>query len=528
MLFHPSSRRALLRGGAALGIVGCRPALHTDGPKGGSTGTDTGSPPTHLPARPNILFVYADQHRADVVSGTGNGVAYTPNIDSLIAAGVAFTNTFTNGPSCRPARFAMMSQRYPTQTGVWDNFQFTAPDSVSHVRRIRDEADYFSMVIGKTHLYDSEVHTDTTISVLQDWGFTDAIEMLGPTEQTIRESRYSDFLTATTPAGEQDKYSRWTNYVDTTGFLSPPPDSEPWLLATSDHQDVFTGTVAADWIRNYNDPRPFYLQLNFPGPHKPFDSTSEFRALFDPTLVNLPPAILQTPVDPSPLVSAMLAQKEQDWDAESAAFLAHTYYGKVSLVDTALGYVLDALEETGQLANTWIIYHSDHAEMLADHTLTGKVVFYESAIRVPLVIQPPGGVAPWICTGLTDTLDVIRTIVEIAGLVHNDPLAPGQSLLAKVLAGPGAADAQVHKSEILSSNISSTMIRTATHKLVFDRALNPPTVTDLFDLVADPSELNNVRIDPAYLDIADDLLGRLLAVDEIYPPGTGEFGKAPS
>jgi choline-sulfatase len=479
-------------------------------------------PPVGTRRRPNILLVYADQHRGDVVSGLGNAAARTPNLDALIAEGVAFPNAFTNAPSCRPARFAMMERRYPTQTGVWDNFQTNAPESPSHVRRIRDEAGYYAMVIGKTHLYDGDRHTDYYKSLLEGWGFTDSIEMLGPTEQMLRQSTYSDWLTATTPAGETDKFARWIDYFNAYTYLSGPPDLAPWLLATADHQDIYTGTVAADWIRNYQDPRPFYLQVNFPGPHKPFDSTTEFRALFDQ--VALPAPILVPPTDASPLVRMMHANKGEDWTPETAAFLAATYYGKIAMIDTALGYVLAALADTGRLADTWIVYHSDHGEMLADHMLTGKVVFYEGAIHVPLVIRPPGGTAPWICNGLTDTLDVIRTLVDLAGIPSEEDLAPGESLLDKVIAGAADPGSQVHKDAIIASNISSTMIRTAEHKLVLDRALVPPDVTDLYDLVADPQELTNLRLDPAYRAVADDLRNRLAAIDDAFPPLDSALG----
>ncbi|MBA2321014.1 MAG: sulfatase-like hydrolase/transferase [Deltaproteobacteria bacterium] len=528
MLLRPPSRRALLGGGlAALGAAGCRPGADPSRP-GGDPPPPT-APPTRPPlgapaarTRPNIILVYADQHRGDVVGALGNAAAQTPNLDRLVREGVAFDRAFTNAPSCRPARFAMMQRRYPTQTGVWDNRQSNTPDSPSHVRQIRDEANYHTMVIGKTHLYDGDHHTDQYRGLLQEWGFTDSIEMLGPTEQKLRPSTYSDWLTANTPEGETDKYTRWIAYADNYSWLGPPPDDAPYDLASGDHQDIYTGSIAADWIRQYADTRPFYLQLNFPGPHKPFDSTSEYRARFDG--VALPAPILVDPVDASSLVRQMLGIKAEVWDPVTAAFLIQTYYAKIAMVDAALGLVIAALEETGQLDDTWILYHSDHGEMLSDHMLTGKVVFYESSIHVPLVIRPPGGAAPWVCHGLTDTLDVIRTIVDLSGLDSEDALAPGVSLLGKVLAGPDAPEAQTHKDEVLSSNISSTMIRTATHKLVLDRAYAPALVTDLFDLVNDPDELTNLRFDPAVRPTIDDLVARLAAADLAYPLLDSELG----
>ena len=113
------------------------------------------------------------------------------------------------------------------------------------------------------------------------------------------------------------------------------------------------------------------------------------------------------------------------------------YYGKVSLIDDGIGMVIDALRENGQLDNTWIVYSADHGEMLGDHGLIAKKVFYDGAVKVPCVVRPPGGIDGWVSAGLTDHLDIGATLMDAAGArtIEN---SPGRSLVPLVNAG--AAD----------------------------------------------------------------------------------------
>ena len=90
------------------------------------------------------------------------------------------------------------------------------------------------------------------------------------------------------------------------------------------------------------------------------------------------------------------------------------YYARVAHVDRGIGMVLDALEAKGVMDNTWIIYTSDHGKMLGDHRCNHKSVFYEGALTIPLCIRPPAGTDGWQARGLTDQLDLVETMLDIA------------------------------------------------------------------------------------------------------------------
>jgi arylsulfatase A-like enzyme len=457
-----------------------------------------------------IIYLFVDQLRFDANGASGNPVVPTPNIDAIAAESVRFSTCITNGPSCRAARTSMMTGLQVFQHGVTDNYLVPDPNLQSHVRRLRDEAGYHTMVVGKTHLDDAfGGHFDDKKQILQQWGFSDAIELPDPQMVNV-ESAHSDYLTATTPAGEEDKYERWRDFVIRYEWTSPPPDGPPWNLSTADHLDRFCGRTAADYIRSYAEDAPLYLQVNFPGPHKPFDPTSEFLAQIDPNDPDMPLPILVFPQDPvAPLVQlwGQGEDKFEDWDEASARLLRQSYYGKIALVDAGIGDVVAALKDTGLWDEAWIVVHSDHGELAADHMMTGKVVAFEGSIRVPLLVRPPGGTAAWVDSGQVDQMDVTATMLALGGL---DPAGFGdRPLVDRVLGGPTGPEANATK-VVLFENLTSVGIRTETVKITYDLEVGRPV--EYYDLVADPQEIVNRVLDPEVADTLDELMGELTAL----------------
>lgn len=485
------SRRNLLAGASGLAAVGCthgdsEPPPGTAGP--GATG-DTSLPvDTGTPARrPNIVYIYVDQLRFDALRCTGNPIGVTPNLDAFAAEAVWFSRCVTNGPSCRAARTSMMTGLPVFVHKVWDNYVLPDPALQSHVRRIRDEAGYKVMVIGKTHLHDGQGHFDDHKDKLVAWGFSDAVELPDP-QQWNFESAHSDWLTATTPAGDEDKYRRWQSYILGYDWDVPPPDGDPWRLGTADHLDRFCGRTAADYIRSYAEDQPLYLQVCFPGPHKPFDPTSEYLALYDPNDPRMSLAILGTPQPPvAPLVQFYLGIKDEGWTEVTTRALRASYYAKVSLVDAGVGDVIAALKDAGMYEDSWIVVHSDHGELVGDHQMTGKVLGYEGAIRVPLLVRPPGGVVGWEDRGQVDQMDVTATLLAIAGL---DPSGFGdRDLVPRVL-----GQAEAHPSKVVMyENLGTVGLRADRYKLSWDLESGLPV--ELYDLETDGTEEHNRVLD---------------------------------
>jgi arylsulfatase len=493
------TRRDVLAGASAL--VGGGPTFGCAGDEPAHPPPDTG---VTVPTGRTVVYVYVDQLRWDALGATGNPVADTPNLDAFAAEAASFSRCMTNAPSCRAARATMMTGLHVFGHQVWDNFVEPSAALQSHVRRIRDEAGYFAMVIGKTHLHDGFGHFDDFKQRLAAWGFSDAVELPDPQAWRM-QSAHSDWLTATTPPGEVDKYQRWQAYIQAYTWDSPPPDAPPTSLGTEDHLDRFCGRAAADFVGAWPDDQPLYLQVCFPGPHKPFDPTSAELARIDANDPAMPQAILALPAEPvAPLVQEVLLDKSEDWTEASVRRLRQHYYAKVSLVDDAIGEVFAALKARGLYDDAWIIVHSDHGELLGDHQLTGKRLGYEGSIRVPLLIRPPGGIAGWTDDGQVDQMDVTATLLALCGL---DPTGFGdRDLSRRVVEGPAGAQAHASK-PVMYENLGMVGVRDERYKLGWDLQSGRPV--ELYDLQEDPEERVNRVLDPAVREPLDGLVATL-------------------
>jgi arylsulfatase A-like enzyme len=417
-----------------------------------------------------------------------------------------------------------MTGLLPSQHGIQANSQVLDPlVTPSHVRRIRDEAGYHTMVIGKTHLHNGTGHLDEHKGVLRDWGFTDAIELAGPIEQAFRRSAWTDAL-------GDDAYRRFQSYIrvfneefrQSRQHETLDPESAPWGLGDDQHLDTFCGRAAADWIRSYQGDQPFYLQVNLPGPHHPFDAPTPWRDLYERGDPAFPVEDFALPSQPwSDVQLAAWMYSRGPNSAEGMRDLQRLYCAKTSLCDAAVGEVLRALGTRDRLDDTLVIYTSDHGEMLGAHNLIGKVVFFEQAIRLPMLVRPPGGSAPWATDAMVDTRDLVATLLDAAGL---DVDVEGTSQIARVALGGGDAGAQHGRSLIYSEDQCHAVARTDDHKLVISRASG--LAVEQYDLRFDPQELRNVVLEEAWARPRDGLLAQLGAALPgvcVRAPGDGDF-----
>jgi choline-sulfatase len=457
--------------------------------------------------KPNIILIFPDQHRGDTMDCTGNPVVRTPNLDRLAAEGATFTRCCTNSPLCMPARASLISGQYVNEHGVWNNSIVADRHGPSHVRNVRD-AGYHTMVIGKTHLYlhQGAGHTDKHVQKLRDWGYEDSHEITGPLASIATDSPYTDYLNEKHLLNVHREHLRTYARGVVRRYLHPW-ETPPCLLPTEDHMDMYIARKSVEWIQSYQGNKPFYLQVCFPGPHDPFDSPAEYRAMYRPE--DMPPAIMERPKEPvSPLVKQFLQLSHlEDMTEIHSRIIKTYYYAKVTLIDEGIGHIVKALKEKGWLDNTWILYTSDHGEMLGDHRLNHKMAFYESALNIPCIIRPPRGTKGWKSNALTDQIDVAASILDIAGAKTLDG-SDGRSLVSQVKAGPGSPDAQKGKEAIFSEIMGHSMVRNERYKM----AVNSRTrqTVELYDMVNDPLELRNLAKDPSMEKVRRDLLERYL------------------
>ena len=456
--------------------------------------------------KPNILFIFTDQHRDDTLGSVGHPVIKTPNLDKLAKEGVLFRRCYTNSPLCVPARSSLASGLHVNQHGSWDNDFPADRNGPSHIRNIRD-AGYLTALIGKTHLLNPyRGHVREVENELHDWGYEYAMEIATTVANGRRKNAWTDHLAE---KGLDKIYFEsireflrlnWT-------FQRKPWEDPPAPIPTEDHVDNFVGQKSVEWIKNYNDDRPFYLQVCFPGPHPPFNSAPEYRALYKPE--EMPIGTLQLPGKPhAPYTDFVIKWSNLgEMTAEQMQLMRTFYYAKITMIDERIGDITRALEEKGMLDNTWIVYSTDHGENLGDHRLNQKVVFFESAIHIPLIIRPPGGVEGWQSSALTDLLDVVATFQEITGAKSLEK-CEGISLLSKINAGPTGPEAQKGKDVIFSEVLGHSMVFDGRYKLAANAGNSE--LVELIDLKEDPQELSNKIDDPSLLEIRNTLFEKYL------------------
>jgi choline-sulfatase len=200
-----------------------------------------------------------------------------------------------------------------------------------------------------------------------------------------------------------------------------------------------------------------------------------------------------------PLVNSfMWVSDSESMTDDAIRAMRRAYAADISVIDDAVGGMVAALDRKGFLDNTWFVYTSDHGEMAGSHGLMSKCVLYEGAVRVPLIIRPPGGGTARVDDSLVEHLDVPATLRDLAGAPAIAG-SEGRSLLAGIQGG--APDG---RRVTVSENWGFACFETARHKLVVDEDACAPC--QLFDLSEDPAEDHNLLPDPQAADIVEELM----------------------
>jgi arylsulfatase len=418
---------------------------------------------------PNILLVMSDQHRADMMGCAGDASASTPALDALAAEGVRFSRVSCQGPLCMPARASFMTERYVRDHGVYTNASEIAPDSPTYAWALR-EAGYHTALLGKAHLY------------LDGRGLLDAYK------KHIADRSYQ---------GENEDGQNATKTV-------PMWDSTPTPIPLESYVDTWHGVQAVEWIERYERQEPFFLFVGFPGPHDPWDAPAEAVQRYRGVDISMPDSTRRPTIEGTGRYGALLnsflwVSDSETMTDDAIRGMRRSYAADISVIDHAIGAMVEALERKGILDQTWIIYTSDHGEMGGNHRMMSKCVLYEPAVRVPLIIRPPGGRPRAVVDSLVEHLDVPATVRAIAG-APDVALSEGRSLLANVH-DPATPPS---RSLTVSENWGFAAFETERYKLVVDEDAMAPC--QLFDLFEDAAEDHDLLPDPAATPVVEELM----------------------
>ena len=459
-----------------------------------------------MSSSPNILFIATDQWRGEAVGYRKESDVITPNLNELASRSTVFNRCISNSPLCVPARAVIMTGQIPRENGVWSNARGADVNGPSHVRNMRD-AGYFTAVIGKTHLWrtgpgpKAGLHAKSMDHMLEAWGFTHRVEVNDPIGTGSQGCAYTDYATEHGFVDAHRKYiSEWIEEIragNPTPWAQPPAPVPKFKDI-----DSFIGRTAVEWLQTYDQPQPFYLQVQFTGPHDPYDGPEDFRALYQEREIDIgttatfenPPPILRARLDRSnPIVRATNEQRRQ-WRIN--------YYANISLVDYWIGELLETLRKSGFVDNTWVLFTSDHGEMLGDLGLIGKTVYFEPSVHIPLLIHSPEA-QPQQQDHLVQQVDLTNTLLDIGGveMLHN---SLGRSLKS-IVAGSASADA--HEA-VVSELFGESTVITDRYKLTVKTETHEPS--QFIDRVDTPDESHNLVDDPGYANIRQELIERYL------------------
>ncbi len=340
-----------------------------------------------------------DQLRFDALRAYGNPHVQTPNLDRLCAEGVRFAYGYTESPVCVSARAICMTGQLPHRTGSFDNGYPLPADHPTLMSRLR-AAGYFTQAIGKMHFS----------PVREGHGF----DRMWLSEEVPRRVADDEFLQDVLAAGYG--HVEEPHGIRHELYYIPQISQLPERL----HTTAWTAQRTIDFIEERAHANaPFFCWTSFIKPHPPFDPPSPWHRLYRSTDMPLP---VRSKGEIAWHTWFQRSQNRSKWmdlfpDDNLLRTMKAYYFACVSFVDSWVGEILEALEETNQRENTLIMFVADHGEFLGDHYAFGKRNFHEPACHIPYVVSWPDalpqGVAREHLAGLQD---VTPTMLAAAGV----------------------------------------------------------------------------------------------------------------
>lgn len=465
----------------------------------------------------NILFITADQWRADCLSAVGHPIVRTPNLDALAAEGVLFEKHFANAVPCGPSRASLHTGMYLQNHRSGTN---GTPLESRHTNWAKEAAaaGYDPVLFG---------YTDTSLDPRE-------LEKEDPWLKT-----YEGPLPGIRPLvimGETPY--PWTNWLKANGFPVPEPISRAYGARPDgpEYEDGAPAPRPLAYPEAFDEPNylvdrcieyiraadtPFIAHLSILRPHPPFVAPEPYNAMYDPLAV---PGFsrLATPdqeASQHPWLAYQLSRRQFRASADERKMrrLKAVYFGLLSEVDAALGRLFEFLKQCRRWDDTLIIFTSDHGEQMGDHWLLGKCGYFDASYHIPLIVRDPRQRAHATrgsrVRSFTENVDIMPTMLNAIGCPV--PLQCDGRPLAPFLEGSGTpsnwrteahwefdfrdpTDAAVEeKLGLTLHQCTMNVIRDSAYKYVHFTKL-PPL---LFDLRKDPDEFVNCANDPDYLPV---------------------------
>ena len=414
--------------------------------------------------KPNVIFVFADQWRAQDVGYNGNPVVHTPTLDKLAEESVVFTNAISGCPVCCPYRASLLTGQYPLTHGVFYNDKPLNPDANS-LAKIYKQAGYETGYIGKWHLNGHE-----------------------PDEKTFEARK--KFI----PKERRQGFDFWqvlecTHDYNNSFFYADSAEKLQW-----DGYDAIAQTQSAiGYISEKSKgKKPFLLLLSWGPPHEPYETAPEkYREMFSPEKIEVRPNV-------------------PDELREKARIDIAGYYAHIAALDECLNDLLTAIEESGIAENTLFVFTSDHGDMLYSHGQVKKQKPWDESIKVPFLLRFPKkfGNTKKIVEAPVNTPDILPTLLGLSEI--EIPETVEGTDYSKIISGE---EKPQHESVLIQCPVPFHQWNYSqggreyrgvrSERFTYVRDLNGPWL--LYDNVLDPFQMNNLLGLDEYVYIQSDL-----------------------
>ena len=409
---------------------------------------------------PNIVFVLADQWRAQATGYAGNPDVQTPHLDSLASESVVFNTAVAVLPVCSPFRASLLTGQYPTTHGLFYNDK-PLPNEALTMAEIYKEAGYQTGYIGKWHLNGHAVGEDP----------------FSARDQPIPEDRRQGF--------DYWKVREVTHDYNNSFYFDENNERHTWP-----GYDAFSQTDSAiSYIHRKKD-KPFLLVMSWGSPHAPYHTApQQYRQMYDPAVMQVNPNV---------------PEELQD----SARQMLAGYYAHCTALDDAMGKLLDAIKQEGIADNTIIVFTSDHGDMLLSRGMMKKQRPWDESLRVPMLLRYPAQVSPQQINNPINTPDILPTLLGLSHIAM--PASVEGSDLSEALRGEAAYSKEAaliqgvvpfHQWNFQRGGKEYRAIRTK--RYTYARDLQHPWL--LYDDQQDPYQMDNLVGQEAYAALQNEL-----------------------
>jgi len=466
--------------------------------------------------RPNLILLCADEMNYEALRSIGSDPRAASCLSGLASQSVTAEHCYTVHPKCVPSRVALLSGQYPHVNGHRTLDLPARRHETNLVRELRGHG-YRTTLFGRNHVVDDETMPET----FAEWF-------------PRRGSRQGD------PTGAQLIASGLP-----VGSYYVGEDRTP----LAEHVDVCTTDDAVDWIqrRDASDP-PFFAWVNWECPHPPYGVPAPYFGRTDRNAIALAP--IDDPAGKPDLHATLIdAYRTGGMSADDWREVRGVYLDMCALIDEQVQRIVDALDAKGLREDTVLVFLADHGDFAGTHQLPEKwdTCFYDCITRIPLIVHAPGRLEPRRTDALIETIDVLPTMMSLAGLeppptVQGHDLTPvfrGEStgvrdevlcqggqeaaMLRRLAPADSPRPCEAYKLKQLALvnrpaiNARAKMIRDHQYKYVY----RLEGIEELYDMCADPDELSNLAGDDAHRSTLDHyrqrLLKRLVEAESIEP-----------